>query len=363
MPTFQLVLTSDTINEGRIKINNAFSATTGLWSGSTGFQSLIHNNSTGNVANGTYAIAGNSGNIAGGVNSTVFGNNNSSTGLASFVGGGNNNSSSSLRSFIGGGNNNVASGINSSVIGGDYNVALGINSFAGGRGSVASNHQFVIGEWNDSGNTTNGAFIIGNGINSSNRRNVLEVLENNNNAVLINGLGNGISDIAFSVTNGVTSNSILNVRGNGNIGINTSPSHTLDVNGDIAHKDAYIDSSSTVTTTNNTPAELKTFVFNLTDTLVVLKVSVLAYNSNSNSVSGRYTKIYYVTAYKIYSGFGAGTFIIGQNTVHEEGNASVDSSAIVSSGNIQIQATGINAQTWDWVCDFEVREVFTFAAI
>ena len=56
MAGFELILSSDTINEGRIKINNAFSATTGLWSGSSGSQSLIHNNNTGNFAGGQYSV-------------------------------------------------------------------------------------------------------------------------------------------------------------------------------------------------------------------------------------------------------------------------------------------------------------------
>lgn len=67
MSGFQLILSSDTIEQGRIKINNAFSATTGLWSGSTGTQSLIHNNETGNLAIGYYAIASGSGTTANGL--------------------------------------------------------------------------------------------------------------------------------------------------------------------------------------------------------------------------------------------------------------------------------------------------------
>jgi trimeric autotransporter adhesin len=88
MPVFQLILTSDTINEGRIKINNAFSATTGLWSGGTGFQSLIHNNGTGNIASGDYAIATGSGNTASGDFSFVQGTGNLASGIASHAEGG-----------------------------------------------------------------------------------------------------------------------------------------------------------------------------------------------------------------------------------------------------------------------------------
>jgi trimeric autotransporter adhesin len=88
MPVFQLILSSDTIEEGRIKINNAFSATTGLWSGSTGFQSLIHNNGTGNIASGDYAIAAGSGNTAVGDFSFAQGVGNLASGVASHAEGG-----------------------------------------------------------------------------------------------------------------------------------------------------------------------------------------------------------------------------------------------------------------------------------
>jgi hypothetical protein len=317
MPVFQLILTSDTINQGREKINAAFSATTGLWSGSTGFQSLIHNNGTGNLASGDYAIATGSGTTA--------------SGDFSF-----------------------SEGIET--------ISQGINSHTSGLRTIApSDNQFVIGKWNSSGNTTDGAFIIGNGTDNLNRRSILECPLDNNNAVRIRGLNDNNNNNAFEVVNN-SNDSIFRVTGGG-VGVNlqspSGPKADLHVNGDIAHKDAYIDYSSTVTTTNNTPTELKTFVFKPTDTLVVLKVSVLAFNSSSNLNSGRYTKIYYVTAFRTFSVFGAGTAIIGVDTVHESVGASVSSSAIVSSGNIQIQATGNSSQTWTWICDFEVRETFT----
>lgn len=88
MPVFQLILTSDTINEGREKINVAFSATTGLWSGSTGFQSLIYNNGTGNIASGDYAIATGSGSTASGDVSFTQGIGNLASGVASHAEGG-----------------------------------------------------------------------------------------------------------------------------------------------------------------------------------------------------------------------------------------------------------------------------------
>lgn len=314
MPVFQLILTSDTINQGREKINVAFSATTGLWSGSTGFQSLIHNNGTGNIASGDYAISTGSGNTA--------------SGDVSFTQG------------IG----NLASG--------DY-------SFAGGFNTIASaDNQVVIGKWNDSGNTTNGAFIIGDGISAINRRNVLEVLESANNAVLINGLGASFNQIAFSVTNGVTTDRILRVQGNGKVGIGAgTAAHELHVNGEIGHKDAYVSFSSQVTTTDDTPTVLKTYSFKATSWLNIFKVSVLAYRNVGFGTT--FTKVFYVTTRRV-GGIGGVTSIDGIDVVHTTGSSAVDATAIVpiSPGNsLVIQVTGEIGRTWAWTCDIEVREI------
>ena len=63
----ELILSSDTINEGRVKINNAYSATTNLWSASTGSNSIIADNSTGNLVQSTYSsILGGTGNLISG---------------------------------------------------------------------------------------------------------------------------------------------------------------------------------------------------------------------------------------------------------------------------------------------------------
>lgn len=66
----ELILSSDTINEGRIKINNAYSATTNLWSASTGSFSIIADNSTGNLVESQYSS------ILGGTNNLISGGTN-----------------------------------------------------------------------------------------------------------------------------------------------------------------------------------------------------------------------------------------------------------------------------------------------
>jgi hypothetical protein len=129
------ILTGDTINEGRIKINHAFSAQTDLWTGGTGSDSIIANNATGNEATGVYSVAL-------GDNSKVFssrsiicgGENNVCSGNTSFIGGGSSNfvQNSVNTAFVGGGDSNSAMTDNSVVCGGEDNVVNGDNSFLGG---------------------------------------------------------------------------------------------------------------------------------------------------------------------------------------------------------------------------------------
>jgi hypothetical protein len=131
MPVFELILSSDTINEGRIKINDAFSATTGLWSGGTGFQSLISNNDTGNIASGDYAIATGSGTTASGDYSFASGINTLASGEGSHAEGG--------VTFIFG--NPIYFGSTASTYGAHaegISVASGINSHSEGSATIAS---------------------------------------------------------------------------------------------------------------------------------------------------------------------------------------------------------------------------------
>ena len=195
----------------------ALSGTSGnLWSSSTGTNSIIANNGTGNLASGSYSIVG-------GVNNTVSGN-------QSFIGGGYQNNISSQLSVIAGGYQNIASGnistlvggyqnvasgntsalvggyrntaggehsfagagkINkalgskSSIVGGEYNIASGINSFIGGgnQNSAITIHSSVV---NGKGNITSGFYsFIGNGYNNS---------VNSNHAVIVGGYRNITND-------------------------------------------------------------------------------------------------------------------------------------------------------------------------
>jgi hypothetical protein len=109
----ELILSSDTINEGRVKINNAYSATTNLWSASTGSNSIIADNSTGNLVQSTYSsILGGTGNLISG-----------STQYSAIVGGEDNVIYDSVAEFdcaiIGGQDTYVSNVSHSVALGGD----------------------------------------------------------------------------------------------------------------------------------------------------------------------------------------------------------------------------------------------------
>ena len=110
----ELILSSDTINEGRIKINNAYSAVTNLWSASTGSFSIIADNSTGNLVESQYSS------ILGGTNNLISG----STQHSAIVGGESNIikrvGSPDFSSAIVGGEDTYTSNVSRSVaLGGD----------------------------------------------------------------------------------------------------------------------------------------------------------------------------------------------------------------------------------------------------
>lgn len=192
MPVFELILTSDTINEGRIKINNAFSATTGLWSGSSGFQSLIHNNGTGNIASGDYAIATGSGNTAIGDFSFAQGTGNLASGIASHAEGG--------VTFLFG--TPIYVGTSATTYGshaeGALTIASGVNSHAEGFGTQA------IGSFSHSQNQN----TIAQGINSHAEGSFTIALGLSSHAQGLRTTASGDYSFAGGRGNGVSSNII-----------------------------------------------------------------------------------------------------------------------------------------------------------
>jgi len=370
MPVFQLILTSDTINQGRIKINNAFSATTGLWSGSTGFQSLIHNNGAGNLALGDYAVATGIQTVASGSGSTASGSGSTASGDFSFAGGSDCAAFGDYSFSVG--FQNIASG-SSSHAEGSQTIAIGNSSQTSGLGTIApSDNQFVIGKWNDSGNTTDGAFIIGNGTNNLNRRNVLEVLSGGNNAVKIIGINNQNASNAFEVVNS-DNDSVFKVTG-ARVGVNLTspPLDNLHVNGTIRHVDMHeIDSSTTIQTTGNTPQLITVAVPTQgVSRLWLIKATILAYRTLVSPVQ-YFSKVFYFTAEdRSSTPLPIGAVLIGPiNTIHEEATGTglslnVDVVQIpflpspqVGEGSLQIRVIGNASETWVWRCDIERRRM------
>jgi hypothetical protein len=475
MPVFQLILTSDTINAGREKINIAFSATTGLWSGSTGFQSLIHNNGTGNIAIGDYSIASGSGNIAqgdysfaqgignlasgvgshaegGALSSTVYsgtsattfsshaegigtlssgvgshaegrgtiasGNTSHAEGFQTIAGGESSHAEGSITTASGDfshteGGGTIASGDYShaegreTVASGDYShaegrdtiasgntshaegsqttagggvshaegfqtiaigsyshaeglqtLASGQASHAAGTGTIArSDSQYVIGRYNDSGNTTNGAFIIGNGNSNLLRRNILEAPVDSSNAVLVRGFNALATSNAFDVRN-FFDNSIFKVTGL-NVGVNlsTNPLSTLHVNGDIRHRDSRIDYSNSVSTFNNSITNLATAVQSTNaDRLWVVKVSVLARKTPITGSADYFSQVFYITVQDSATGASQ----LGAIDIIHEPNTGVVGLAVTTatiSNNLVIRVQGNSGENWTWYCDLERRAI------
>ena len=152
----ELILTGDTLNVGRIKINNFYSGNTILWSGSVGSNSIIRNNvdeNLGNSATGPNTMAAGNNNSAGAPYAIAFwGSGNSSSNWWSGIFAGENNSIGGAHSFIGGGSGNIipssAYGNASVIAGGNTNSAnTGNGIFIGGGISnrVSSNRGSIVG--------------------------------------------------------------------------------------------------------------------------------------------------------------------------------------------------------------------------
>lgn len=152
-------------------------ASANLWSASTGTNSIIANNGTGNLASGINALAAGRSNIASGNHSAVvggFGNKASTTysaviggqenlasGYNSFVGGGVSNSATTTNSSIIGGRGSLASGYISVIVGGYSNIVSGnYSATIGGYTNIASgNRSVVIGGQNITGSTDDTVYV------------------------------------------------------------------------------------------------------------------------------------------------------------------------------------------------------------
>jgi hypothetical protein len=168
----ELIFTGDTLNQGRIKINGIASGTTlNLWSASTGSNSIIRNNSAGNLASSTWSS------VLGGTSCSsttqgwaivVGGNQNKSAGQYSILCNGAYNLVSGNASFLGNGYNSKVTGNNSFLGNGSFCLNGGSSSFigAGLRNSATTNNYSTIinGKQNQSQSTYG---FIGNGLLNS----------------------------------------------------------------------------------------------------------------------------------------------------------------------------------------------------
>jgi hypothetical protein len=155
---------SGVIISGSTNLYDIFSSTSAnLWSASTGSNSIIANNGTGNIASEAFTIAAGKNNSASGAYSIIIGGienqasasysfisngyKNIASASSSFIGNGRYNKTSGNYSFIGNGYSNSATTNNSSVLGGQNNLASGAHSSViGGIGnSATATHSFVGG--------------------------------------------------------------------------------------------------------------------------------------------------------------------------------------------------------------------------
>jgi len=218
----ELILTGDTLNEGRIKINQAYTGQTVFWSASTGVSSIIMNNGSGNYTAGKHSIVvgfGHSGSTTYGNYSTIAGGQyNHNKGNLSFIGaGGGYNSNSKMsnyisanvsRSFIGaGGYNKIKGGVNNAIVAGggyDYQFFTFLN-----RENVISGgtRNFIgAGKLNSIATGSESATIVagtGNKIFAGDRHFIGAGYNNNistynelfeNNSVIVGGYANKIKE-------------------------------------------------------------------------------------------------------------------------------------------------------------------------
>ena len=161
----ELILTGDTLNSGRVKINQLMSGNTqlNLWN-SAGTQSIISINSN-NTASGNYSLttgfnntnSGNYSTVIGGTGSTISGN-------YSLISGSNNTNNADYSNILGGSNNLIESGVkNSAIISGTGNTIDNTDVFSdysfigGGRDNLISQTSNAI-ICSGSGSTNSGLY-------------------------------------------------------------------------------------------------------------------------------------------------------------------------------------------------------------
>lgn len=184
----ELIASGDTLNIGRIAINNWYSGSSSIWSATTS-NTLLNINSTTTVAAGAaWGLAlGKGNNITSGTYSVVLnGSGNSVSNNFSFVGNGRTNTTSNSYALVVNGRTNTASASKSTVINGLNNTASGTGSLIGnGNANVSSSYYSTI--------------INGNGNSSSSLYSIVLNGQANSTAAFYSIIGNGFAN---SIQNG-----------------------------------------------------------------------------------------------------------------------------------------------------------------
>lgn len=223
-----LVFSSDTLDQGRIKINSFYTITLGTWTAGTGSNSLMVNNNTGNIASSSFCMtAGKSGqttsayavvlggfynratnnratvinggnNIAKGNSSTIVngsGNTVETLGLRSVIVNGKSNYVNFSYGFIGNGSyNRIQTGSRSTIVNGLRNRSYANYSFVGSglRNSAITEYCTVVNGINNQAKTGQFATVL-NGHHN---------VATGYYGVVCNGSNNTVSGVEASVING-----------------------------------------------------------------------------------------------------------------------------------------------------------------
>jgi len=243
-------ISGGTIYSGSTNLYQIFAttgATVAYWSSSTGSNSIIASNGSGNLATGAFSIVGGQSNSATTTSAFIGGGSKNETrqNFATVVGG-YGNIASGLRSFIGNGDYNLATQNKSAVVtgyrnsgtstgaivvGGQYNLASGNASFVanGYRNTAAGNYSFIGSGLRNSATTTNRLYAtILNGQNN---------LATGDYSVIVNGIGNQATALHTFVGSGQYSSATTRhsavVTGRNNLAGGSGTKYSTVVNGYI----------------------------------------------------------------------------------------------------------------------------------
>ncbi len=207
----ELILSSATLDIGRIAINNWYSGSTNIWTANTNGTSWLFsgNSSVGSstfgfslgknntISSGAYGITlnGLSNTVSNNFATVINGKTNLASGSYSSIVSGTGNTSSGSLSFVGNGKNNISQGTLSVIINGTSNkVSNSHSAILQGRSNNAYSNYSLIGNGytNRIPNGTSSYTTILNGKNNS-------VFSNSYHSVILGGFGNILSNAKYAM--------------------------------------------------------------------------------------------------------------------------------------------------------------------